>query len=178
MPREGFQGGGGGFDFAAQGFGAAQVVLCFGVECALEFEIVKPGFAPVLEGGAAAHLAVEPAPGGVDDAGGLIHGLGLVVDKSIKIKVFPPVFEEVLLRPAQSGERRAVRAVCRDLAKDLAAVVDQCLAPEKSRRYQSVAELEAEVERWLAGEPVPARMMSPGYWLGKKIRRHWLEVAS
>ena len=73
---------------------AAHVVLCFGgVECALEFEIVKPGFDPVLEGGAAAHLAVEPAPGVVYDAGGLIHGLELVVNKSIKIKVFPPVLK-------------------------------------------------------------------------------------
>jgi hypothetical protein len=83
---EGLQCGGCGFDPAAQGFGAAQVMLGFGsVECALDFKIVEPGFAPVLEGGAAAYLAVEPAPGGVDDPGGLIHWLKLVVYKSIKI---------------------------------------------------------------------------------------------
>ena len=82
-----------------------------------------------------------------------------------------------LLAAAQSRERRALRTIAGEVPRDLAAVVEKCLPLEKSRRYQSVAALEADLERWLAGEPVRARAASPGYWLRKKIRRHWGAVS-
>ena len=83
-----------------------------------------------------------------------------------------------LLAAAQSGERRNLLEVRPGTPRDIGAIVNKCLAPEKCRRYQSAAELEDDVARWLAGEPVRARAAAPWYWLGKKARRHWMGVTA
>jgi|GEM_PF-5635008 len=99
----------------------------------------------------------------------------LLTDRPPLDASLPPA---ALLLAAQGGERPPLRSIRAGVAKDLAAVVDQCLSLEKSRRYQSAAELEEEVVRWLAGEPVRARLQTPGYWVGKKLRRHWAGFAA
>ncbi len=90
----------------------------------------------------------------------------------------PTLPAAALLAAAQSGERQSLRETRPQTPKDLAAIVDKCLAAEKARRYQSVAELDDDLSRWLAGEPVRARTAAPFYWLGKKVRRHWIAVAA
>ena len=82
------------------------------------------------------------------------------------------------LAAAQCGERRRLREVVPGAPRDLEAIIDHCLAAKKSDRYQSVAELEADVSRWLAGEPVQAPVGAPLYWMRKKLRRHWPAVAA
>ncbi len=62
-------------------------------------------------------------------------------------------------------DRRALRG-------DLRQIVARALAPEIDRRYGTVGELAADLERYLTGRPVSAHPPSLGYRLGKLIRRH------
>jgi len=62
--------------------------------------------------------------------------------------------------------------------REIETMVERCMAVEKGRRYQSAAEVEEEVRRWLRGDPIRARAASPVYWVGKKLRRHWAAAAA
>ena len=58
-----------------------------------------------------------------------------------------------------------------DLPRDLVWVVLRALAKEPALRYASVAEFAADVQRFLAHEPVQARAAGLGYRLRKFVRR-------
>src|SRR5262249_38065892 len=68
-------------------------------------------------------------------------------------------------RVAPGVDRRALRG-------DLDRVLARALAPEPDRRYGSVAELAADVERFLDGRPVAAHPPSMVYRARKFVRRH------
>lgn len=70
-------------------------------------------------------------------------------------------------RPSEAGEER-LRA---DLRGDLDAIVMKALRVEPERRYGSVADLSADVRRYLAKEPVRARPDTISYRLGRFARR-------
>jgi WD40 repeat protein len=57
-------------------------------------------------------------------------------------------------------------------ATPLAAITATCLEPAPADRYASAVELEADLRRWLAGEPVAARPLSLSESLGRLARRH------
>jgi tetratricopeptide (TPR) repeat protein len=108
-----------------------------------------------------------------------VHALGAILFALVAGE--PPIDNRLppaaQLAAAQSGERRRLRESAPSAPRDLEAVVARCLAASKSERYQSVAELEADLVRWLAGDPVQAPVEAPLYWIRKKIRRHWPVVA-
>jgi len=58
------------------------------------------------------------------------------------------------------------------LAGDPATIICACIAKDPARRYQSVAELRGDIERFLGGLPIKARPPSAVYVTGKFIRRH------
>ncbi|UCD51129.1 MAG: protein kinase [Phycisphaerales bacterium] len=62
--------------------------------------------------------------------------------------------------------------VIRSLDRDIDAMVLKALAKEPDERYQSVAELRGDIDRWLAGQPLLARSYSSLYLLRKVIARH------
>ena len=72
------------------------------------------------------------------------------------------------------SERRAVddRQLGRQLRGELDWVVMRCLEKDRNRRYDSAGALAAEVERYLADEPVEACPPSAGYRLRKFWRRN------
>lgn len=78
---------------------------------------------------------------------------------------------------AAAGFGRDARALRRILAGELDALVQKALAKSPAQRYSSVDALLADVDRWLAGEPVLAR--PPGGWLRlrKFAARHRLGVS-
>ncbi|MFO0858740.1 MAG: serine/threonine-protein kinase [Phycisphaerales bacterium] len=62
--------------------------------------------------------------------------------------------------------------VSRVFRGDLDTIVSKAIEKELPRRYQSAADLAADVRRYLAGEPILARRDSLLYVLGKNIQRH------
>ncbi len=63
-------------------------------------------------------------------------------------------------------------------ANSLAAVVAQCLEPAPADRYATASELEADLTRWLQGEPVMARPPTLAESLARFARRHRAATAA
>jgi eukaryotic-like serine/threonine-protein kinase len=61
---------------------------------------------------------------------------------------------------------------------DLDAICLKALRKSPEERYASADGLQADLERWLAGQPVEARRGERGYRLRALLRRHWLAAAS
>ncbi|HEX6065341.1 MAG TPA: serine/threonine-protein kinase [Longimicrobiales bacterium] len=82
-----------------------------------------------------------------------------------------------------AGERATARAgtperLQRRLRGDLDAIVLKALRKEPSRRYESVAAMRADLERYRAKEPITARPNGAGYRLRKFVRRNRTAVAA
>jgi tetratricopeptide (TPR) repeat protein/tRNA A-37 threonylcarbamoyl transferase component Bud32 len=69
-------------------------------------------------------------------------------------------------------------AVDRRLAGDLEHIILRALEAEPQHRYQSMAELAADLQRYLANEPVMARAATLRYRTGKFVRRNRWQVAA
>jgi len=73
-------------------------------------------------------------------------------------------------------------AVFRELAgtapRDLQAILAKATSAEPADRYQSVKQLQEDLERFLTGQPVMARGQAPYYRLVRFCRRHWLAVSA
>ena len=79
-------------------------------------------------------------------------------------------------RVARSGARSAVPP--RLIEGDLDAIVAKCLRKEPEHRYETVAALERDLQRFLDDEPVTAREGARLYVLGRFLRRHrWMVAA-
>jgi WD40 repeat protein/tRNA A-37 threonylcarbamoyl transferase component Bud32 len=77
-----------------------------------------------------------------------------------------------VLRKAQRGEWQPVRQVKPDVPPALAAICQKAMASASAARYPTALELAADVEHWLADEPMAAYRES---WLGRSrrwMRRH------
>jgi len=64
------------------------------------------------------------------------------------------------------------RSVRRGIPDDVETIVLRCLAKEPERRYQTASDLERDLERYLAGEPIEAKRDRPLYVLRKTLARH------
>ncbi len=69
-------------------------------------------------------------------------------------------FDTLLMTLHKEPERP--RVLNSRLSRDLETVCLKCLEKEPQRRYTSAADLAADLERWLRGEPVRARRVGPG----------------
>jgi eukaryotic-like serine/threonine-protein kinase len=65
-----------------------------------------------------------------------------------------------------------LRASATGVEDDLEAIVLKCLSKERERRYQSAAELSADIRRYLEHRPVLARAPSLTYQVRSLVRRH------
>lgn len=72
-----------------------------------------------------------------------------------------------------AAERRTTAPRLQRLLRgELDWIVMRAIAPEPEQRYPSVADLAADLERWLGGHPVAARPPSLAYRARKALRRH------
>lgn len=85
--------------------------------------------------------------------------------------------EHVLKRIASSNGTNATKIV-KQIRDDLDWIVMQCLEKERVRRYQTLNELVADVDRYLRHEPVLARPPSIAYTLRKLARRNRVAFAA
>lgn len=92
---------------------------------------------------------------------------------STRVSRAAAVRERVALARATDAE-----ALTRELRGELDWVVMKCLEKDPARRYQSPAELEQDLLRYLAGEAVEAVPPTLGYRARKYVRRHRALVVS
>jgi len=79
------------------------------------------------------------------------------------------LIREIDPAPLSSADRR--------FGEDVETIIRKALEKDKERRYQSAAELAADVRRYLVDEPIVARPPSPFYQLRKFARRNRALVA-
>ncbi|MFM7590462.1 MAG: protein kinase domain-containing protein, partial [Isosphaeraceae bacterium] len=134
-----------------------------------------------------------------------IYGLGMILyllvagrlpfgtdaDSSMPsdLELIRRIREEQPPRPSKSFENRAeanlpadyrrpLWALPRTMVEDLDWIALKCLEKEPSRRYESVAELHAEVAAAMESQPVKAGPPSVGYRLRKYLRRNRVGVGA
>jgi non-specific serine/threonine protein kinase/serine/threonine-protein kinase len=87
-----------------------------------------------------------------------------------------PVGEALRVMREDAPARLSSRA--RGLPRDVERIVYKALDRDRNRRYQSAAELGADIRRFLRNEPVEAHPPSPWYRTRKALRRHWFAAAA
>ena len=91
--------------------------------------------------------------------------------------VLSRLLDEETQRPSASADPRLLPYPVSALDGDLDAIVAQAMRARPEARYGSVAELSADVERFLQSRPVHARVPSRTYRLGRFVLRNRLAVA-
>ena len=77
-----------------------------------------------------------------------------------------------VLQNIQQTEPVRPRSINRKFDSDVEAILLTALAKDKEQRYQSVADLKADIDNWLDGRPIRVRSISTLYVLRKIIARH------
>jgi serine/threonine-protein kinase len=150
-----------------------------GPDTAREATLVPPsgsGHAPTLGAlGSPPYMSPEQAAGAMESLGPAtdVYGLGAILFSLLTGR--PPVegktTEEVLER-VRRGENRSPRSLNPNIPRALEAVCLKALAPKPGDRYPTALALAAEVEHWLADEPVTAYPEGLNGRLGRWVRRH------
>jgi tetratricopeptide (TPR) repeat protein len=133
--------------------------------------------------GTLAYMSPEQLSGdsGAVDARSDIYSLGLVLYEVLAGTRAYDVGSAPLadaLRIIRETTPRRLGDIDRRLRGDAEAVVETAMAKEPERRYQSAAELAADIARCLADQPVLARRATAGYHLRKFAKRHRVLVAA
>jgi WD40 repeat protein/tRNA A-37 threonylcarbamoyl transferase component Bud32 len=107
-----------------------------------------------------------------------VYGLGAVLYALLTGR--PPFlaasFVETL-RHVVEDEPAVPRALNASIPVDLESITLKCLEKDPERRYTSSAELAADLDRYLAGEPVRARPISQAALAWRWCRRHQTQAA-
>jgi serine/threonine protein kinase len=78
-----------------------------------------------------------------------------------------------ILRNIQEVEPERPSKIIRRFNSEVEAILLKALAKEPTRRYQSAAHLQQDIDSWLKGMPISARADSTIYLLRKIITRHY-----
>jgi tetratricopeptide (TPR) repeat protein len=97
-----------------------------------------------------------------------VYALGLVLCELLSGREPDIADDGRVTAPSRRCQPEAQRA----LRGDLDAIVARACAPEPERRYTSAEALAEDIERWLRGRPIRARVDTPLYRIGKFVRRH------
>ncbi|HUN81120.1 MAG TPA: protein kinase [Phycisphaerae bacterium] len=132
--------------------------------------------------GTPAYMSPEQAsgdPGGIDMRTD-VYSLGMILYEMLTLDL--PYETNVsmgkILQNIAHAEPKHPSKLNPKVDSDLAAIVLKSLEKNKETRYQSVDGLAADVQRYLAGEPIMARPPSGLYLLRKLIVRHKPVVAA
>ncbi|MEQ9408218.1 MAG: serine/threonine-protein kinase [Fuerstiella sp.] len=148
-------------------------VTDFGLARRLDGDSNLTGTGQVL--GTPAYMPPEQAEGQSDEIGPLadVYSLGAILYCLITGR---PPFQAAgpveTLRHVLEKEVVAPRHLNPDIPKDLDTICLKCLQKDQNHRYESAAELSAELERFMNGEPILARPVSTFERLIKYARRN------
>src|SRR6185503_19043884 len=84
----------------------------------------------------------------------------------------------VAVRVIQEEDPTSLSAVSRVFRGDVETIAAKALTKEKERRYQSAADLGADIRRYLKDEPIVARPASTTYQIAKFARRNKILVGA
>src|SRR5581483_6833745 len=87
----------------------------------------------------------------------------------------PPFMGEDALKVIQQASVKqapALRTLVPGLDRDLEMICAKCLEREPSARYRSAGDLAEDLERWLKGQPIAARPLSPPALVSRWMRRN------
>ena len=97
--------------------------------------------------------------------------IATVIERALEDRPAPPLSANITTETASA--RATNEAELRtQLSGDLSTIVNKALANQPHARYGSVNALAADIERYLAHQPILARPQTTLYWLGKFVRRH------
>ncbi len=82
-----------------------------------------------------------------------------------------------ILRNIQEAEPTRPSKIIRRINSEVEAILLKALAKEPTRRYQSAAHLQQDIDYWLKGMPISAKADSSIYLLRKIITRHYYASA-
>ena len=101
-----------------------------------------------------------------------IYSLGLTLYELLALR---PAFDELqrsaLLRAISESDPVAPRKINPNVPRDLETIVMKAIDKEPARRYQTAAAIQADLNRYLQGEPILARPISSTERLSKWVRR-------
>lgn len=122
--------------------------------------------------GTPAYLSPEVAAGSEGGASSDGYAIGAVLYEMLTGR--PPFLAVSLpetLRRIREDEPVSPRLLNRSVPRDLETIALKCLSKTPARRFAAVAELAAELRRFLAGEPIRTRPIGPLERLAKWARR-------
>jgi eukaryotic-like serine/threonine-protein kinase len=161
-------------------------IVDFGIARAAGAELalttVETGAGQML--GTLPYMSPEQVRGEIDtDVRTDVYALGVVLFRllagrlpfDVKLESFPQATIRII-----SEEPPRLGSIDRELEGDVETIVARALAKEQERRYQSAADLAADLRRHLSGEPIVARADSRLYVLRRHLvrYRHFVAFAS
>jgi len=103
-----------------------------------------------------------------------VYSLGIILYRTLTGQYPYEVVGSTLevLQNIQKTEPTRPRQIIRRFDSDVEAILLTALAKEPAQRYQSVAELQSDIQHWLDGRPIRVKSISTTYLLRKIIARH------
>ncbi|MBX3412368.1 MAG: protein kinase [Pirellulales bacterium] len=121
------------------------------------------------------YMPPEQAAGNLAEIGPRsdVYGLGVLLYEILTDRApFHGTTQVETLRRVMHEAPAPLRALRRDVPRDLETICLKCLEKEPARRYASARALTADLRRFLAGEPIQARPATPAERAAKWCRRN------
>jgi eukaryotic-like serine/threonine-protein kinase len=133
--------------------------------------------------GTLAYMSPEQVSGGADglDTRSDVYALGVILHELLTGRPPYNLAGKGLVEAARlirEQDPPPLSSADRTFRGDLDVIVSKCLEKERERRYGSVAELSADIRRYLSNEPIIARPASALYQVSKFTRRNRLLVSA